>query len=171
MATSEVFSQHGARLALNWLINSGTQTRPTNLYLAILSQVPRNDDGTGEGDGDSGTGGVVEFTSYTINPPTNTANTRPEIQFSAAAAVTSGALNGLAQQVQNSNAPAFTISASGTIRGIAICTASSNSTALSASSFQAGGNVIWFGELTSSVSVANGNTLTFSANQVTITLA
>jgi hypothetical protein len=81
-----------------------------------------------------------------------------------------------AQRIASTNAPSFSITSSATISGIAITTVQANGTALS---YVAGGNVIWYGELTTgvppsqtatTVAVVNTDTLTFSIGNITIDL-
>ena len=157
------FSQHGARLVLNcFLAGSGANTptsitAPSALYVALLT-------GTAT-DVDTG-GGFTEFTGYS-------GTNRPAIIFSPA--VLSAAAN-TAQRIPSFNAQSFSITSSATISGIAITTVQSNATALN---YLAGGNVIWYGELTTgtppsqtatTVAVVNTDTLTFSAGNITIDL-
>lgn len=159
------FSQHGARLVLNcFLAGTGANlptsiTAPTALYVALLT-------GTAT-DVDTG-GGFTEFTGYS-------GTNRPAIVFSPAAL--SPAAN-TAQRIASFNAPSYTITTAGptVISGIAITTAQATGTALN---YLAGGNVIWYGELTTgvppsqsatTVSVVATDTLTFSAGNITIDL-
>ena len=157
------FSQHGARLVLNcFLAGSGANaptsiTAPSALYVALLT-------GTAT-DVDTG-GGFTEFTGYS-------GTNRQAIIFSPA--VLSAAAN-TAQRIPSFNAQSFSITSSATISGIAITTVQSNATALN---YLAGGNVIWYGELTTgtppsqtatTVAVVNTDTLTFSAGNITIDL-
>ena len=157
------FSQHGARLVLNcFLAGSGANTptsitAPSALYVALLTGTPT--------DVDTG-GGFTEFTGYS-------GTNRPAIIFSPA--VLSAAAN-TAQRIPSFNAQSFSITSSATISGIAITTVQSNATALN---YLAGGNVIWYGELTTgtppsqtatTVAVVNTDTLTFSAGNITIDL-
>jgi hypothetical protein len=157
------FSQHGARLVLNcFLAGTGANlptsiTAPSALYVALLT-------GTAA-DVDTG-GGLTEFTGYS-------GTNRPAIIFSPAGL--SPAAN-TAQRIASFNAPSFSITSSATISGIAITTVQANGTALN---YSAGGNVIWYGELTTgtppsqtatTVAVVNTDTLTFSAGNITIDL-
>ena len=157
------FSQHGARLVLNcFLAGSGANTptsitAPSALYVALLTGTPT--------DVDTG-GGFTEFTGYS-------GTNRQAIIFSPA--VLSAAAN-TAQRIPSFNAQSFSITSSATISGIAITTVQSNATALN---YLAGGNVIWYGELTTgtppsqtatTVAVVNTDTLTFSAGNITIDL-
>ena len=157
------FSQHGARLVLNcFLAGSGANTptsitAPSALYVALLTGTPT--------DVDTG-GGFTEFTGYS-------GTNRQAIIFSPA--VLSAAAN-TAQRIPSFNAQSFSITSSATISGIAITTVQSNATALN---YLAGGNVIWYGELTTgtppsqtatTVAVVNTDTLTFSIGNITIDL-
>lgn len=154
------FSQYAAQLVLNYFRGTATPTAPTALYVALLT-------GTAT-DSDTG-GGFTEFTGYS-------GTNRPAITFGAAAVAGTGTL-AAAQRITSSNAPSFTITTAGPtiISGIAITTAQPVATALN---FTAG-NVIWYGELTTgvppsqtatTVSVVATDTLTFSANNITIDL-
>jgi len=159
MAANVAFSEWSSRLVLNTLSqSSGTITKgtfvaggtviPTTLYLAILTGVPSTDTGTG----------LVEFSGYT--------GSRPTITFVAAAA-------GTATTSQKITAPSsgtitFSITTAGptTITGIAVCCVPSVTLDMTAST----GNVLWYGDLTSTVSVVSTDVLTFNTNQITIDL-
>jgi hypothetical protein len=165
MAANVAFTEWSSQLVLNTLSNSaGTITKiapasftaggsaiSSTLYLALLTGVPTTDTGTG----------LVEFTGYS-------GGVRPSITFSAAAA-------GTATTSQKITAPSsgtitYSITAAGptTIAGIAICCVASTGTALSMTA--ASGNVIWYGDLTSTVSVVATDVLTFNSNQIVIDL-
>jgi hypothetical protein len=156
------FSQHGARLVLNCFlgtVSSAAISAQTVLYIALLT-------GTAT-DTDTG-GGFTEFTGYS-------GTNRQAITFGAAAVAGTGTL-ATAQRITSTNAPSFSITSSATISGIAIATAQPVGTALN---YAAGGNVIWYGELTTgtppsqtatTVAVVNTDTLTFSAGNITIDL-
>ena len=107
-----------------------------------------------------------EFTDYTIvvNGQTDSSN-RPAVAFGT---VTVGTPPTATQNCTNTGAVTFTIQAGGQITGIAICEASLKSTALNTT--HASGNVIWYGEVAANITVAQGNTLTFNAGQITISL-
>lgn len=156
------FSQHGARLVLNCFLGTGSSVAvaaQTTLYIALLT-------GTAT-DTDTG-GGFTEFTGYS-------GTNRQAITFGAAAVAGVGTL-ATAQRITSTNAPSFSITSSATISGIAIATAQPVATALN---YLAGGNVIWYGELTTgtppsqtatTVAVVNTDTLTFSIGNITIDL-
>lgn len=163
MAANVAFTEWSSRLVLNTLSNtSGTITKGTfaaggsilpsgGLFLAILTGIPSDDTGTG----------LVEFTGYS-------GGVRPGITFAAAAA-------GTATTSQKITAPSsgtitYNITTAGptTIAGIAVCCVASHGTALSMAN--ATGNVIWYGDLTSTVSVVSTDVLTFNTNQITIDL-
>jgi hypothetical protein len=161
------FSEYGARLVLNCFrggngtVTSGTSiTAPVGLYVALLT-------GTAT-DTDTG-GGFTEFTGYS-------GTNRPIINFNAAAVAGTGTL-ATAQRIATSNSQSFSITSSATISGIAITTVQANGTPLDYDS--TGGNVIWYGELTTgtppsqtatTVAVVNTDTLTFSIGNITIDL-
>ena len=165
MAANVAFTEWSAQLVLNVLSNTtGTITKATppftaggsvlpnnGLYLAILTGVPSTDTGTG----------LVEFQGYS-------GGVRPGITFSAAAA-------GTATTSQKITAPSsgtitYNITTAGptTIAGIAVCCVAAHSTALNMTS--SSGNVLWYGDLTSTVSVVATDVLTFNTNQITIDL-
>jgi hypothetical protein len=156
------FSQHGARLVLNCFLGTASSaaiSAQTVLYIALLT-------GTAT-DTDTG-GGFTEFTGYS-------GTNRQAITFGAATVAGTGTL-ATAQRITSTNAPSFSITSNATISGIAIATAQPVGTALN---YAAGGNVIWYGELTTgvppsqtatTVAVVNTDTLTFSAGNITIDL-
>jgi hypothetical protein len=155
------FSEYGARLVLNCFRGGGAGTSitaPTALYVALLTGTPT--------DVDTG-GGLTEFTGYS-------GTNRATLTFGAAAL--SGAAN-TAQRIASTNAPSFSITSSATISAIAITTVQANGTPLDYDS--TGGNVIWYGELTTgtppsqtatTVAVVNTDTLTFNIGSITIDL-
>ena len=154
------FSENGARKVLNCFLGTVSSVgiaAQTTLYVALLT-------GTST-DTDTG-GGFTEFTGYS-------GTNRQAITFGSAA--TSLAAN-TAQRIASTNAPSFSITSGATISGIAITTVQANATVLS---YTAGGNVIWYGELTTgtppsqtatTVAVVNTDTLTFSIGNITIDL-
>ena len=158
------FSEYGARLVLNCFRGGGAGTSitaPTALYIALLT-------GTAT-DVDTG-GGFTEFTGYS-------GTNRPAITFGAAAVAGASAPLTTAQRITSTNAPSFSITSSATISGIAITTVQLNTTALAYGA--TGGNVVWYGELTTgtppsqtatTVAVVNTDTLTFSIGNITIDL-
>ena len=159
MAANVAFSEWSSRLVLNTLSQStGTITKgtfvaggtviPTTLYLAILTGVPSTDTGTG----------LVEFTGYS--------GSRPSIAFNVAAA-------GTATTSQKITAPSsgtitYTITTAGptSLTGIAVCCHVSATLDMTAAT----GNVLWYGDLSSSVSVVATDVLTFNTNSITIDL-
>ena len=160
MAANVAFSEWSSRLVLNTLSqSSGTITKgafvaggtviPTTLYLALLTGVPSTDTGTG----------LVEFSGYT--------GTRPTITFVAAAT------NATTTTSQKITAPStgtitFSITTAGptVIAGIAVCCVPSVALDMS----NATGNVLWYGDLTATVSVVATDVLTFNTNQIVIDL-
>lgn len=167
------FSEYGARLVLNCFRGGGAGTSitaPSPLYLALLT-------GTAT-DTDTG-GGFTEFTGYTATGAATPAEDRMAITFGAAAVAGTGTL-ATAQRITSTNAPSAGITSGATISGIAITTALKKSGAsVVALNYNAGGNVIWYGELTTgtppsqtatTVAVVNTDTLTFSIGNITIDL-
>lgn len=146
MADTNVFAGGWAVTVLNALATGASITPPTNRYLALLkSTVPTDDTGT-----------LTEFTAYS-------SATRPAITFGTAS-VTGG--NDY-QSVSSNASVSFTMTGSDTITGIAITTSNTKGNTLGTGS---GGDVIWFGTLTSSIPVSTSNVLTFSSGQITIRL-
>jgi len=118
-------SDSAEKLVLDFLMTSGTATRPTAWYVALYTSAP-NDASTGS------TGGTeVSGNGYSRGTTTST------------------------------NAQSFTASGGdfGTVTHMAIIDASS------------GGNMLWHGALTTSRTVSDGDTLTFSAGNIDLTLA
>jgi hypothetical protein len=163
MAANVAFTEWSGRLVLNTLsqttgqITKGTFTAggsvlPSGgLFLALLTSagIPSDDAGSG----------LAEFTSYS-------GGVRPAITFDTAITSTT-------TTAQRITAPAtgtitYSITGSGTVGGIAICCVASTGTALNFSA--ASGNVLWYGDLTSTVGVVNTDVLTFNTDQIIIDL-
>lgn len=158
MAQTNIFSAAYAKRVLDVITNNGTLTSPSALYLALLTTVPTQDDGTS----------FVEFTSYdNLNNGGGSGANRPKITFPAVSITGSQTF----QSIKNSAAVSYTISTgvtTTTINGIAVVTAEAKSTTLT---FGSGGNVVWFGDVNSPApSVIAGNTLTFAIDQIEIKL-
>ena len=130
-------SNSAEKLLLDFLMTTGTATRPTAWYVALYTAAP-NDASTGSTGGteDSGNG-----------------YSRQAVTFAAAA--TPGGTT------TSTDAQSFTASGGdfGTVTHMAIIDASS------------GGNMLWHGALTTSRTVNDGDTLTFSAGNIDLTLA
>jgi hypothetical protein len=130
-------SNSAEKLLLDFLMTTGTATRPTAWYVALYTAAP-NDASTGS------TGGTeVSGNGYS----------RQAVTFAAAA--TPGGTT------TSTDAQSFTASGGdfGTVTHMAIIDASS------------GGNMLWHGALTTSRTVNDGDTLTFSAGNIDLTLA
>ena len=130
-------SDSAEKLVLDFLMTSGTATRPTAWYVALYTSAP-NDASTGS------TGGTeVSGNGYS----------RQSVTFAAASSP--------GGTTTSTNAQSFTASGGnfGTVTHMAIIDASS------------GGNMIWHGALTTSRTVSDGDTLTFSAGNIDLTLA
>jgi hypothetical protein len=162
MAANVAFSEGSSRLVLNTLSQStGTITKgtftaggtviPTTLYLAILTGVPTDDTGTG----------LVEFTGYS-----GYATSRPTIAFNTAATGTAST----AQKITgpSSGTVTYTITTAGptSINGIAVCCHPTAALSMA----NATGNVLWYGDLSSVVSVVATDVLTFNTTSITIDL-
>ena len=115
-------------------LRNSAYTPPTNLYLALYTSNPDEDD--------SGTELTLNSNGYT----------RQEVTFGAA---TGGTMT-------NSNAPSFT--ASGGNWGTITYAGVKDGTGAAA-------NLLWYSALASSRTVNDTDTLTFSAGQITMTLA
>ena len=124
-------SDHAEDLLLDFLMTSGTATRPTAWYLALFTAAPS----------DSGGGTEVSTGGYA----------RQTIAFSAASG---GATS-------NSADVSFTASGAnyGTVTHVGIFDAAS------------AGNLLWHGAMTASKTVEDGDTITFAAGNVDLTLA
>jgi len=130
-------SDSAEKLVLDFLMTSGTATRPTAWYVALYTSAP-NDASTGS------TGGTeVSGNGYS----------RQSVTFAAASSP--------GGTTTSTNAQSFTASGGdfGTVTHMAIIDASS------------GGNMLWHGALTTSRTVSDGDTLTFSAGNIDLTLA
>lgn len=130
-------SDSAEKLALDFLMTTGTATRPTAWYVALYTSAP-NDASTG-----SSGGTEVSGNGYS----------RQSVSFASAS--TPGGTT------TSTNAQSFTASGGdfGTVTHMAIATASS------------GGSLLWHGGLTTSRVVSDGDTLTFSAGNIDLTLA
>lgn len=126
-------SDHAEALLLDWLMTSGTATRPTAWYVALFTAAPS----------DSGGGTEVSTGGYS----------RQSVTFDAASSP--------GGTTSNSAAVTFTASGAdyGTVTHIGIFDASTS------------GNLLWHGALTASKTVADGDTLEFSAGNIDLTLA
>ena len=126
-------SDHAEALLLDWLMTTGTATRPTSWYVALFTAAPS----------DSGGGTEVSSGGYS----------RQSVAFDAASS----------QGGTTSNSGAVTFTASGgsygTVTHIGIFDASTS------------GNLLWHGALTASKTVADGDTLEFSAGNIDLALA
>lgn len=126
-------SDHAEALLLDWLMTTGTATRPTNWYVALYTAAPS----------DSGGGTEVSTGGY------------------ARQAVTFAAATSPGGTTSNTGTVSFTASgaAYGTVTHIGIFDAVS------------GGNLLWHGAMTASKTIADGDTLEFSAGNIDLTLA
>lgn len=126
-------SDHAEALLLDWLMTSGSATRPTAWYVALFTAAPS----------DSGGGTEVSTGGYS----------RQSVTFDAASSP--------GGTTSNSGAVSFTASGGdyGTVTHIGIFDASTS------------GNLLWHGALTASKTVADGDTLEFSAGNIDLTLA
>ena len=126
-------SDYAEKLLLDFLMTTGTATRPTNWYVALYTGAPS----------DSGGGTEVSAGGYA----------RQSVSFNAASSP--------GGTTSNSNEVSFTASGGdyGTVTHMGIFDASSS------------GNLLWHGALTASKTVADGDTLTFAAGNIDLTMA
>lgn len=126
-------SDYSENLLLNWLMTTGSATRPTAWYLALFTAAPS----------DSGGGTEVSTGGYS----------RQAITFNTA--------SGTGGTTSNSSAVSFTASGAdyGTVTHVGIFDASTS------------GNLLWHGAMTASKTIADGDTLEFSAGNVDLTIA
>ena len=126
-------SDHAEKLLLDFLMTTGTATRPTNWYVALYTAAPS----------DAGGGTEVSGAGYA----------RQSVTFDAAA--TPGGTT------SNSADVSFTAAGGdyGTVTHLGIFDASS------------AGNLLWHGALTASKAVEDGDTITFTAGNIDLTMA
>lgn len=126
-------SDHAEKLLLDFLMTTGTATRPTNWYIALYTAAPS----------DAGGGTEVSGAGYA----------RQSVAFDAAA--TPGGTT------SNSADVSFTAAGGdyGTVTHLGIFDASS------------AGNLLWHGALTASKAVEDGDTITFTAGNIDLTMA
>ena len=126
-------SDHAEKLLLDWMMTSGTATRPTAWFVALYTAAPS----------DAGGGTEVSGAGYA----------RQAVAFDAAA--TPGGTT------SNSADVSFTAAGGdyGTVTHLGIFDASSS------------GNLLWHGVLTAPKAVEDGDTITFSAGNIDLTMA
>jgi hypothetical protein len=126
-------SDHAEKLLLDWMMTSGTATRPTAWFVALYTAAPS----------DSGGGTEVSGAGYA----------RQSVAFDAAA--TPGGTT------SNSADVSFTATGGnyGTVTHLGIFDASSS------------GNLLWHGALTADKTVEDGDTITFTAGNIDLTMA
>ena len=127
-------SDHSEALLLDWLMTTGSATRPTAWYVALYHTTAPSDSGGGT---EVSTGGYA----------------RQSVTF--AAATSPGGTT------SNTGTVSFTASGAdyGTVTHIGIFDAPSS------------GNLLWHGAMTASKTIADGDTLEFSAGNIDLTLA
>jgi len=126
-------SDYAEKLVLDWLMTTGSATRPTAWFVALYTAAPS----------DSGGGTEVSGSGYS----------RKSVTFNAAS--TPGGTT------SNSNIVSWTAAGGnyGTVTHVGIFDAST------------GGNLLWQGGLSTSKTVNDGDTIQFSAGNLTLTLA
>lgn len=126
-------SDYAEKLLLDWMMTSGSATRPTAWYVALYTAAPS----------DSGGGTEVSTGGYARQSVTFDAATSPGGTTSNSADVSFTAVGG----------------DYGTVTHMGIFDAST------------GGNLLWHGVLSASKTVEDGDTITFSAGNIDLTMA
>jgi hypothetical protein len=126
-------SDYAEKLLLDWMMTTGSATRPTAWYVALYTAAPS----------DSGGGTEVSGSGYS----------RKSATFAAAS--TPGGTT------SNTNAVTFTAAGGswGTVSHIGIFDASTS------------GNLLWHGTMTTSKTIADGDTLEFAIGNIDLTIA
>jgi hypothetical protein len=126
-------SDYAEKLVLDWLMTTGSATRPTTWYIALYTGAPS----------DSGGGTEVSGNGYA----------RQSVAFDAASSP--------GGTTANSADVSFTASGGsfGTVTHLGIFDALTV------------GNLIWHGSLTASKAIDDGDTLTFTAGNIDLTMA
>jgi hypothetical protein len=126
-------SDYAEKLLLDWMMTTGTATRPTSWYVALYTAAPS----------DSGGGTEVSGAGYA----------RQSVTFDAASSP--------AGTTSNSADVSFTAVGGdyGTVTHMGIFDAST------------GGNLLWHGVLSASKTVEDGDTITFTAGNIDLTMA
>tara|TARA_R110000868_G_scaffold8081_2_gene41806 strand:- start:31072 stop:31464 length:393 start_codon:yes stop_codon:yes gene_type:complete len=126
-------SNYAEKLLLDWLVTTGSATRPTGWYVALYTAAPS----------DSGGGTEVSGFNYSRKAITFAAATSPDGTTS------------------NTNTLLFTATggAWGTVTHLGIFDAVS------------AGNLLWHGALTTSKTIADGDSLEFLSADIVLTLA
>jgi hypothetical protein len=126
-------SDYAEKLLLDWMMTTGTATRPTSWYVALYTAAPS----------DSGGGTEVSGAGYA----------RQSVAFDAASSP--------AGTTSNSADVSFTAVGGdyGTVTHMGIFDAST------------GGNLLWHGVLSASKTVEDGDTITFTAGNIDLTMA
>ena len=126
-------SDYAEKLLLDWMMTSGSATRPTAWYVALYTAAPS----------DSGGGTEVSTGGYARQSVVFDAATSPGGTTSNSADVSFTAVGGNY----------------GTVTHMGIFDAST------------GGNLLWHGVLSASKTVEDGDTITFSAGNIDLTMA
>jgi hypothetical protein len=126
-------SDYAEKLLLDWMMTSGSATRPTAWYVALYTAAPS----------DSGGGTEVSTGGYARQSVAFDAATSPGGTTSNSADVSFTAVGG----------------DYGTVTHMGIFDAST------------GGNLLWHGILSASKTVEDGDTITFSAGNIDLTMA
>lgn len=137
-------TDHAENLLLNFLMTDGTATRPSNHYVALYTAAPN--------DASTGSSGGTELSSNGYS--------RQQVHFETASG-TGGTTQNDGTTSANGAAVTFTASGGdwGTVTHLAIADAST------------GGNLLWHGPLSSSKTVSDGDSLTFAAGSIDLTIA
>ena len=126
-------SDHAEKLLLDWMMTSGTATRPTAWFVALYTAAPSDSGGGTEVSGSGYARQAVAFNAATT--PGGTTTNSADVSFTAAGGNY------------------------GTVTHLGIFDASSS------------GNLLWHGALTADKTIADGDTITFAAGNIDLTMA
>lgn len=126
-------SDHAEKLLLDWMMTSGTATRPTAWFVALYTAAPSDAGGGTEVSGSGYARQAVAFNA--ASTPGGTTSNTADVSFTAAGGNY------------------------GTVTHLGIFDASSS------------GNLLWHGALTANKTVEDGDTITFTAGNIDLTMA
>lgn len=126
-------SDYAEKLVLDWLMTTGSATRPTAWYIALYTGAPS----------DSGGGTEVSGNGYA----------RQSVAFDAASSPGGTTVNSADVSFTASGGSFGTVTHLGIFDALTV------------------GNLIWHGSLTASKAIDDGDTLTFTAGNIDLTMA
>tara|TARA_R110000868_G_scaffold133244_1_gene344753 strand:+ start:1220 stop:1612 length:393 start_codon:yes stop_codon:yes gene_type:complete len=126
-------SDYAEKLVLDWLMTTGSATRPTTWYIALYTGAPS----------DSGGGTEVSGNGYA----------RQSVAFDAASSPGGTTVNSADVSFTASGGSFGTVTHLGIFDALTV------------------GNLIWHGSLTASKAIDDGDTLTFTAGNIDLTMA